>query len=130
VDRDASARARFSDGSPVAASAVLALWSRDGVGGDLQPHVNRLVQSIISVDDDTLAILLRNPRVDAPYALAHTDLALAKPVSGAAWPLGTRSAHVTSDRASTTITTAAGTSIRFLAPRGDPRDLLASRSIC
>jgi len=116
--------ARFSDGSPVAASAVLALWSRDGVGGDLQPHVNRLVQSIISVDDDTLAILLRNPRVDAPYALAHTDLALAKPVSGAAWPLGTRSAHVTSDRASTTITTAAGTSIRFLAPRGDPRDLL------
>jgi len=116
--------ARFSDGSPVTAGAVLALWSRDGVGGDLQPHVNRLVQSVISVDDRTLAVLLRSPRVDAPYALAHSDLAIAKPVGGAAWPLGTRSAHVTSDRGSMTVTTATGASIQFLAPRGDPRDLL------
>jgi hypothetical protein len=116
--------ARFPDGTPVTAQRVLSLWSRDGVGGDLLPHVNRLVQSIISVDDETLAILLRSTRVDAPYALAHTDLAIAKPVSGAAWPLGTRSTQVTSDRASTTITTASGGSIRFLAPRGDPRDLL------
>jgi len=116
--------ARFPDGTPVTAQGVLSLWSRDGVGGDLLPHVNRLVQSIIAVDDETLAILLRSPRVDAPYALAHTDLAVAKPVSGAAWPLGTRSAQVISDRASTTITTASGASIRFLAPRGDPRDRL------
>ena len=116
--------ARFTDGTPVTAQSVLSLWSRDGVGGDLRPHVNRLVQSVIAIDDETLAILLRSPRVDAPYALAHTDLAIAKPVSGAAWPLGTRSTQVTSDRASTTITTASGTSIRFLAPRGDPRDRL------
>ena len=116
--------ARFSDGSPVTAGSVLALWSRDGVGGDLKPHVNRLVQSVISVDDQTLAILLRSPRVDAPYALAHIDLAIAKPASGKAWPVGTRSAHVTSDRASMTVTSATGASIRFLTPRGDPRDLL------
>jgi hypothetical protein len=81
------------------------------------------VHSVIAVDDETLAILLRSPRVDAPYALAHTDLAIAKPVTGATWPLGTRS-QVSSDRESTTITTASGASIRFLAPRGDPRDRL------
>lgn len=115
--------ARFTDGTLVTAQGVLSLWSRDGVGGDLRPQVNRLVQSVIAVDDETLAVLLRSPRVDAPYALAHTDLAIAKPVTGAAWPLGTRS-QVSSDRESTTTTTASGASIRFLAPRGDPRDRL------
>jgi len=108
----------------VTAASVLALWSRDGVGGDLQPHVNRLVRSIISIDDDTLAILLRSPRVDAPFALAHVDLSIARPVGGSSWPQGTRSAQVSSDRASTTVTTSAGVAVRFLAPRGDPRDLL------
>lgn len=116
--------ARFSDGTPVTAPAVLALWSRDGVGGDLQPHVNPLVESIIAVDNESLAIRLRSPRIDVPFALAHTDLAIARPIAGTSWPLGTRSAHVTSDRASTTITTASGGSVRFLAPRGDPRDSL------
>ena len=116
--------ARFSDGTPVTAPAVLALWSRDGVGGDLLSHVKPLVESIISVDDETLAILLRSPRVDVPFALAHTDLAIARSVVGTPWPLGTRSARVTSDRTTTTITTASGGSVRFLAPRGDPRDLL------
>jgi hypothetical protein len=117
-------RARFTDGSPLTAGAVVALWSRDGVGGDLQPQVNGLVQSLISVDDETLAITLRSTRVDAPYALAHTDLAIAKPVSGTAWPLGTRAVRVTSDRTSTTMTMAGGGAIRFLAPRADLRDLL------
>ena len=116
--------ARFQDGTPVTAQEVLSIWSRDGVGGDLRPHVNRLVQSVIAVDDETLAIRLRSTRVNAPYALAHTDLAIAKPVSGAAWPMGTRSTQVTSDRASTMVTTASGASIRFLAPLGDPRDRL------
>jgi hypothetical protein len=116
--------ARFSDGTPVTGAAVVALWSRDGVGGDLQPHVNRLVRSIISIDNGTLAILLRSPRVDAPFTLAHSDLSIARPVSGSSWPQGTRSAQVTSDRASTTVTTSTGVAVRFLAPRGDPRDLL------
>ncbi len=115
--------ARFSDGSSVSAAAVVALWSRDGVGGDLRPHVNRLVQSIIAVDNETLAILLRSPRVDVPFALAHTDLAIAQP-AGASWPLGTRSAQATTDRAGTTITTADGVSVRFLAPGRDARDVL------
>ena len=116
--------ARFSDGTPVTAAAVLALWSRDGVGGDLQPHVNRLIRSIISIDNETLAILLRSPRVDAPFALAHADLSIARPGSGSSWPLGTRSAQVTLDRASITVTTSRGVAVRFLAPRSDPRDLL------
>jgi len=117
--------ARFSDGSPVTSAAILALWSRDGVGGDLIPHVNRLVQSIISVDDGTLAILLRSPRVDAPIALAHTDLAIARQVAGSPWPVGTRAAHAVSNRNETTITAAdAGRVVRFLAARGDVRDVL------
>ena len=116
--------ARFSDGTAVTSAEVLALWSRDGVGGDLEPHVNRLVQSIIAVDGGTLAILLRSPRADAPLALAHTDLALAKPVGASIWPAGTRAAQATSDRTATTIVTASGTSIRFRTARGDLRDLL------
>lgn len=116
--------ARFSDGTPVTAPAVVALWSRDDVGGELEPYVNRLVQSIISVDSERLAILLRSPRVDAPLALAHTDLTIAKPAVDVSWPMGTRPAQVTSDRGSTTITSSNGVSMRFLAPRGDPRDRL------
>lgn len=116
--------ARFSDGTPVTSATVVGLWSRDGVGGDLQPHVDRLVQSIIAVDGETLAIQLRSERPDAPFALAHTNLAIVKPIGGTSWPLGTRSAQASSDRAAITITTARGASVRFLAARGDQRDLL------
>ena len=38
----------------------------------------------------TLAITLRSQRTDAPLALAHTDLAIAKSVPDSLWPLGTR----------------------------------------
>jgi hypothetical protein len=116
--------ARFSDGTPVSSAAVLAQWSGDGVGGELRLHVNRFVRSIISIDNETLAISLRSSRTDAPFALAHPDLAIAKQVSGSPWPLGTRAARASSDRAATTITTATDVTIRFLAARGDPRDLL------
>src|SRR4029453_5744810 len=46
----------FSDGAPVSAREGRVSWSRDGTGGELQPHVNRLVRSLISIDDQTLAI--------------------------------------------------------------------------
>ena len=39
--------ARFSDGTPVTAADVRASWTRDGIGGELRPHVSRLVQSIV-----------------------------------------------------------------------------------
>jgi hypothetical protein len=115
---------RFSDGTPVTAPGVVALWSRDGVGGDLLPHVNRLVESLIAVDEETLAILLRSSRVDGPFALAHTDLAIARPAANANWLLGTRPVEVSSDGASITISNLAGGSIRFGSPRDDPRDSL------
>src|SRR4029450_12329475 len=117
--------ARFSDGTPVTAREVRASWSRDGTGGELQPHVNRLVRSLISIDDQTLAITLRSRRVDVPLALAHTDLAIAKPVPGSLWPAGTHGAQITGNRATLVVTTADDVaSVRFLAGRGGPRDFL------
>jgi hypothetical protein len=124
--------ARFSDGTPVTAADVRASWTRDGMGDELRPHVRRLIQSVTPVDDRTLAIALRHPRVDAPMALAHPDLAIAKRVSDSPWPLGTRSRRIASDghtpvaRAAAEITVARDhlSTIRFLAAPGDPRDLL------
>ena len=118
--------ARFADGTPVTAKEVLALWSRDGTGGEMQSYVNRLVQSLISIDDKTLAITLRSQRVDVPLALAHSDLAIAKPVSGSPWPAGTRGARIAGERETLVMTKAddALPAVRFLVGPGDPRDLL------
>jgi hypothetical protein len=118
--------AQFSDGVPVTSAAVLAGWSRNGAGGELRPNVSRLVQSIVSVDGETLAITLRSQRVDMPLALAHTDLAIAKPLPGSPWPLGTRARRITADRETlvVTSTTDEPAPLRFLVAPGDPRDLL------
>ena len=124
--------ARFSDGTPVTAADVRASWTRDSIGGELQPHVSRLVESIVASDDQTLAIRLRSQRVDMPLALAHPDLAVAKDVADSRWPIGTRSARIAPDgnvpsaSASSAITIARDNlpPIRFLVAPGDPRDLL------
>ena len=90
--------ARFSDDTPVTTADVVASWMSSGDGrgngSELRPQVRRLVQSIVAVDDRTLEITLRSQRADAPLALAHTDLAVAKSVPGSLWPLGTRPAKV------------------------------------
>ena len=118
--------AQFADGSPVTVSDVMAGWSRDRTGSELQGHVSRLVQSIISIDSQTLAITLRSQRGDAPLALAHTDLAIARPVPGSSWPVGTRAARITADRDTMVVTATTNNlaSVRFLVVPGDPRDLL------
>jgi hypothetical protein len=124
--------ARFSDGTPVTAADVKSSWARDSIGNELQPHVTRLVQSVVVVDDRTLAIRLPSQRVDMPLALAHPDLAIAKYVADSVWPIGTRSARITSDGdvqkpvATSAITVARDNlpAIRFLVAPGDPRDLL------
>jgi len=55
-------------------------------------------------------------------ALAHPDLAVAKPVDGSPWPLGTRGARISRELRVERDTLPP---IRFLvAPDGDPRDLL------
>lgn len=123
--------ARFSDGTPVTAADVLASWT-DGTGGELQPLVRGLVQSVVVVGDRALAIVLRSRRVDVPLALAHPDLAIAKPVADSQWPLGTRSsriateAHPAAATAATVITVDRDNlpAIRFFVAAGDPRDLL------
>jgi hypothetical protein len=126
--------ARFSDGTPVTSADVRAAWTSggDGSGDGLLPPVSRLVQSVTPVDDRVLAVIPRRHRPDAPIALAHPDLAIARPLGGSLWPLGTRadrSAAASSQSAGTataeiTITRDAGPVLRFLPAPRDPRDLL------
>jgi hypothetical protein len=117
--------AHFSDGTPVAASDVRASWTREGTDSSLRPEVTRLVESVTEAGERTLAIRLRGPGVDLPLPLAHPDLAVAKSVGGAAWPLGTRSGLVAEGRASViAITRANLETLRFIVAPGDPRDLL------
>jgi len=116
--------ARFSDGTRVTPSDVRASWTGDG-DSSLRPEVTRLVESIAETDDRTLAIRLQSPRGDMPLALAHPDLAIAKPVTGSAWPLGTRSGLVAGGRASAiSLTRDNLETMRFLVAPGDPRDLI------
>lgn len=124
--------ARFADGTVVTAADVRASWTRDRIGHELRPHVSGLVQSVAPIDDQVLAVTLRNQRVDMPVALAHPDLAIAKPVADSPWPLGTRSRRITPDSparvagAAAVITVARDdlSTIRFVVAPGDPRDLL------
>src|SRR5436190_8397343 len=90
--------ARFSDNRPVTGMDVIASWKGVGAGkeNELRPEVRRLVRSIAAVDDRTLEIDFENRRADAILALAHTDLAIATPVPGSSWPVGTRRARIDS----------------------------------
>jgi hypothetical protein len=122
--------AQFSDGTPVTPLAVRASWT--GGGDQLRPHVSRLVESIVPIDDRTLAITLRRQHADAPRVLAHTDLAIAKAVAAGRWPLGTRPDRAAPEddasRATTdsviTLARHNGPSVRFVIAPGDPRNLL------
>jgi hypothetical protein len=114
--------ARFSDDTAVTAADVVAVWSN---GSELRPEVRRLIRSVRVVDDRTLEVALRNPGTDLPRALAHTDLAIAKRVSGSRWPLGTRATKIAAGETSSVITIENSSSVRFLlAPGRDVRDLL------
>lgn len=121
--------ARFADGTPMTADDVRASWSGDGHRDQLHP-----VESIVAVDDHAVAITLRRQRADADalQVLAHPDLAIAKPVTDSAWPLGTRSARIApqgdpepGQRGPViTVTRDALLPLRFLVAPGDARDLL------
>jgi len=124
--------ARFSDGTPVTSADVRAGWMRDGGGDGLQPHVSRLVQSVAAVDARTVAISLRSPRVDMPLALAHPDLAIARPAGASRWPLGTRTDGAAPEPDAPAAAAASVIaikrdnlpSLRFVVAPGDPRDSL------
>jgi hypothetical protein len=126
--------ARFSDGAPVTAADVRAGWTagRGGSDEELLPSVSRLVESVAPVDDRVLAVVPRRQRPDAPIALAHPDLAVARSAGGSPWPLGTRadrSAAAAGPAGGTangeiTITRDAGPVLRFVPAPRDPRDLL------
>jgi hypothetical protein len=117
--------ARFSDGTPLSASDIRAGWLRDGAG-DLRPQVARLVESVTVAGDRVLAITLRTRQTDAPLALAHPDLAIAKSVAGSAWPLGTRASRVAPGAGPSTLAVLreALPPIVFFMAAGDPRNFL------
>jgi hypothetical protein len=117
--------ARFSDGTPVTAADVRASWTREGIG-ELRPEVSRLVQEVTPAGERTLSMTLRSRRTDAPLALAHPDLTIAKAVTGSVWPLGTRSSRVAPGAAAGAVTIARDPlpAIRFVIAPGDPRDLV------
>ncbi len=140
-------KARFSDGTSVTAADVMSGWSIGRSGAELRPEVRRLVRAVSALDDRTLEIALRSERGDAPFALAHTDLAIARRVPGSVWPLGTRPARIAADGDAPASTGPTGrsvitlirlpvdstpldkpenlSSVRFIvAPGRDPRDLL------
>jgi hypothetical protein len=124
--------ARFSDGTPVTPTDVRTSWGREGLPDELRAGVRRLVESIVPLDDRTLAITLRSQRVDMPLALAHTDLAIARPLADSPWPLGTRpertapAVDTPSAITNSTITLEPDSTVplRFVVARSDPRDLL------
>jgi hypothetical protein len=122
--------ARFSDGAPLTANDVRASWTPDGIGDELRRDVNRVVRSVVAVNDRDLAIVLVRHRADAPMALAHPALAIAKRVAASPWPLGTRpgwmavNAQGPGGATVVTLTNDNVPAIRFLVAPGDPRDLL------
>jgi hypothetical protein len=123
--------ARFADGTLVTADQVRASWIANAAGDSLRPDVRRLVESAVVLDERTLAVVLSQPRVDEPIALAHPDLAIAKPISGSSWPLGTRSGRITplvdepsGKRAALVLARVGLPPIHFLPPASDHRDFL------
>jgi hypothetical protein len=126
--------ARFSDGEEVTAADVRAAWTRDPSGDELRPHASRLLESVALAGNRALAITLRSRRMDVPMALAHRDLAVAKPVDGSPWPVGTRSARIAPDgrataaaapdRGEITIVRDSLPPLSIRVAPGDPRDLL------
>jgi len=122
---------RFTDGTLVTSAAVHASWLQNGGRGQPRQYVSRLLNWVDEVDDRTLAIQLDSDRFDAPAALAHPELAVAKPVADSQWPLGTRSSSLEamgavrgSAIAELMVRRNMLPTLRFLIAPGDPRDLL------
>jgi hypothetical protein len=121
----------FSDGTPVTAAEVRASWIGDGRNPRFPTYLSRFIVSVEVVDDRTLVIQLSTPRSDAPLALAHPDLAVAKRVADSPFPLGTRSSRLDAADAARggpltelTISRDNRPPLRFVVRPGDPRDLL------
>ena len=120
--------ARFADGTPVTPNDVVASWSRNS---ELRPEVRRIVESVTIIDGG-IAIALRRRSADGPTALAHADLAIAKPATDSAWPMGTRGARIATDGEKSrikgatvlTVTRADAPPLRIVSASGDARDLL------
>jgi len=123
---------QYADGTPLVAADVVSSWMIANTD-ELRPEVRGFVEAVVAVDQRTLSITLQNHRMDAPTALAHTDLAIAKRVPGQLWPIGTRGVKISTNGETnpsnesviTLIQTSNSLSTRFLIAAGrDSRDLL------
>ncbi|MGH7568431.1 MAG: ABC transporter substrate-binding protein [Gemmatimonadales bacterium] len=114
--------ASFWDGSPVRAEDVVAAWSaRSSAAGPLQFQV-------VVTDARTLVVTFARPDAAAPRRFGDPALAVTKPASEAAWPLGTGPYQIVSAGESITAAPVPGVHGPLLVLRSasaaDPRDLL------
>jgi len=86
--------ARFWDGTPVTARAVLDAWTRnralDRPAGRHSPWawLDASIASAVAEDHRQLVVTLREAQPLLPYLLAHPACAVAKLQSGWRWPVG------------------------------------------
>jgi hypothetical protein len=116
--------ARFWDGTPVTAGAVVSGWTEDSAASALLKRAGIIFATAGS--DGELHLLLAVPHDSAPAALADPRLAVVRRVPDTAWPVGTGPYRLPeSDPAPATLEPAdGGRPVRLLAPPRDLRDAL------
>lgn len=116
--------ARFWDGTPVTAGAVVSGWTEDSAAGALLKQAGVIFATAGS--DGALHLLLAVPRDSAPAALADPRLAVVRRVPDTAWPIGTGPYRLPeSDPDPATLEPVeGGRPVRLLAPPRDLRDAM------
>ena len=116
--------ARFWDGTPVTAGAVVIGWTEDSAASALLKRAGVIFATAGS--DGELHLLLAVPRDSPPAALADPRLAVVHRVPDTAWPVGTGPYRLPeSDPAPATLEPAdGGRPVRLLARPRDLRDAM------
>jgi len=116
--------ARFWDGTPVTAGAVVSGWTEDSAASALLKRAGIIFATAGS--DGALHLLLAVPHDSVPAALADPRLAVVRRIPDTAWPIGTGPYRLPeSDPAPATLEPVdGGRPVRLLAPPRDLRDAM------
>jgi Bacterial extracellular solute-binding proteins, family 5 Middle len=116
--------ARFWDGTPVTAGAVVSGWTEDSAASALLKRAGVIFATPGS--DGELHLLLAVPHDSVPAALADPRLAVVRRIPDTAWPVGTGPYRLPeSDPAPATLEPVEeGRPVRLLAPPRDLRDAM------
>lgn len=116
--------ARFWDGAPVTAGAVVSGWAEDSAASALLKQAGIIFATAGS--DGALHLLLAVPHDSAPAALGDPRLAVVRRVPDTPWPIGTGPYRLPeSDPAPATLEPVdGGRPVRLLAPPRDLRDAM------